>query len=200
MQCTEAQERLMAYVLGEVAPDEAARIGGHLEACYFCSEAHERWRHAVDTMRCALQHPRPVNEFDALMFRIRREERRAGRAEIRPRSWRGLRRVAGLTLAAAAAVLLVVIALPWDTASHVGATLWASSEGLESEQVLDVLRTVVALRPVVDWRLEIDDNMADLGAGLVSRPLKPSVAPAPDGRTPDREDSACLSTGIVRSA
>ena len=65
---------------------------------------------------------------------------------------------------------------------------------------LTMVSGMVLVLAVVDWRLEIDDNMADLGAGLVSRPLKPSVAPAPDGRTPDREDSACLSTGIVRSA
>ncbi|MEW6720426.1 MAG: anti-sigma factor [Thermodesulfobacteriota bacterium] len=105
MDCRGAREAISAYVDGETAPEETARIREHLAACPECRALEARMRALGDgvlRLRCE-----PSEGFrDAVFARLDAENalpRKAGRL-ARPWHW------AAVPLAAAAAVVLFLVA------------------------------------------------------------------------------------------
>ena len=97
------QENVTDFVLDEMPPHQRAAFAAHLESCPACREAVESHATLLGRLREAPPAETTIDHAPAVLARIRGEEEAA--RVVRPRRW--------LPLAAAAAAIAVLVALPW---------------------------------------------------------------------------------------
>jgi anti-sigma factor RsiW len=105
MNCQQCDERLIDYVVAELAPDERAAVARHLAGCPTCAVASCRLRADLDGVaQAAAMSPPPA---------LRARVRAAAAASFRPPWWRrtlasGLRPVPAYGLAVASLLPVIV--------------------------------------------------------------------------------------------
>lgn len=117
------QEHVMAYLDGELPPDEAARVAKHLDQCASCAELAVELRRVSSRMLAWNVEPAPQRLSDAVLEELNKTGRASGPAPKKPRprlmsSWDQLARArwawAGV---GAVALVAVVFAFGWRRSS-----------------------------------------------------------------------------------
>ena len=145
MRCTKAQQRLEAYLGGEMEDRERTRLERHFASCTKCDRALERARQMRAVLRREMAPPVPDGFHARLMARAREHagRRRWSERILRPFGWRPAMPV-GLRAAAAAGVIVAL-----GLGMLIGRDMWHAGEPWEASQA-----QVAEADPVRLYRLD----------------------------------------------
>ena len=145
MRCTKAQQRLEAYLGGEMEDRERTRLERHFASCTKCDRALERVRQMRAVLGREMAPSVPDGFHARLMARAREqvESRRRSRRILRPFVWRPAMPV-GLPAAVAAGVIVAL-----GVGILIGRDMWRVQEPQEAQPA-----QVAGTDPVRLYRLD----------------------------------------------
>jgi hypothetical protein len=199
------EEQLMAYLDGELSPDEAARVAKHLDQCAGCAELAAELRGISSRLVAWSVEPAPQRLSDAVLAELKEGGSRKASSQPQwkaPRipAWKNLLRTRWAWVGAGVAFVILCIvgvAMQFGTMQHVAMAPRPPSAQVASRDVNGVYFGAAerAERDRISSALESYNNADQLSKNY-NVTVEPGAAPGP----PPQSEAASIGPLIARTA
>lgn len=194
------EEQVMAYLEGELTPDEAARVAKHLDQCAKCAELAADLRGVSSRLLAWSVEPAPQRLSDAVLAELKEDRKEKTGSQLpwkpaRTSAWKNLLR-SRWAWAGAGAVVLVLCVLTLTPLRRQGTELAvASREAVALPQDYAERKA----QSQISTAMENYSNADQLERNRYNITVEPGAAPAPPPPPPQSE-AASIGPLIARTA